>query len=494
MEGFDEDYLRILELIDNLSSSVLEDDEMLKSREDILQKLAQLNSKVECVAVEVGAGDPAVSTSLEEIEFARQKIELGYRRFRNAQVVASHARSEQWLKRREKLLRPAAHGPTTISEVEQPRKELLNDFNPAVSKSEDITTTLRRVHQMAQGEVLKAELNIEELDSSTKALKDLENKYSAVDVLLNGSRRLVQVLEEADKGDRRRIRLSLGFLAAVLGWIVYRRVLKLPLKILFWNIVNLTRLGKWATGLARKTGMGKEQLLAFETALDNKEHNVLDIDPDSIDLAFGRDPLTTLTDPVETAEAEAHVHTEISELPVELELNEFELPDDDISTPGEIPATEPEVETEEVPPVHTTALDDNLLLEREYPEFQAEPEADPEAEPIESLVTEFESESVEFERTVEPEPEASSQLESIDAEIVFETEPVLHDVLHNAETEDLEDSAQPPATEPEKDQDELYSMETHYYAYEQVVPEETIMPTTGTIYCAPEDTLIKKEL
>lgn len=477
MEGFDEEHLRVLELIDNLSNSVLEDDEMLKCREDILQKLAQLNSTVECVAVEVDAGDPLVSTSLEEIEFARQKIELGYRRFRNAQVVASHSQTEQWLKRRGELLRPAARGSTAPEEVEQAKKPALNDFNPAVSKSEDITATLRRVHQMAQGEVLKGELNIEELDSSTKALRDLENKYSAVDVLLNGSRRLVQVLEEADKGDRRRIQFSLGFLAVVLAWIVYRRVLKLPLKILFWNIVNLTRLGKWAAGLARKTGIQKDEL-AFET-IAAQDLNALDLDPNSIDLAFGREPLETY-EPVQTTIEEVE--------PVHTELPEPDLPSHEF---------EPEVPSLENPEVFSPI--EEFEAEVTVPSDESEPEAPVQSEEFEPEVPSDES---------EPEPpipsEESDQVppneafEPVDTEPDFENIAVESEELFNAvlDAETPAEAVQSEADlhEPSEPESEPDSMKTHYYAHEQVVPEETEMPTTGTIYYAPEDTLIKKEL
>lgn len=280
MDRFDEEYLQVLEQIDELAEYAGDSDESVKSREIALLRLAQLKSVVETAAVDATA-EPAISGStdaFENIELARQKVELGYRRLRNAQIVAEHKRTERWHRQREELLRPTKRRreseESTVDDEKSPllsQGRGLTEFNPAVAKSEDITATLRRVHQMAQGEVLKGELNIEELDSSTKTLRELEHKYSAVDVLLNGSRRLVKVLEEADKGDRRRMQLALGFLAAVMGWIIYRRVLKLPLKILFWNLINVLRLGKWASKFLPKGKPAVSAVEPLKTALETLE-------------------------------------------------------------------------------------------------------------------------------------------------------------------------------------------------------------------------------
>lgn len=112
------------------------------------------------------------------------------------------------------------------------------------TKSESITQILQRMHTAAQNEILQGELNIEELDMSSKTMRDLQEKYSGVNVLLNGSRKLVKILDEAETRDRRFMLASLGFLAFVLLYIIYRRILSGPVKILLWSIFQLVGLAK----------------------------------------------------------------------------------------------------------------------------------------------------------------------------------------------------------------------------------------------------------
>lgn len=114
-----------------------------------------------------------------------------------------------------------------------------------IDKSEDITATLRRVHQMAQGEVIKSSLNIEELEQSTKSLLQLEKKYTSFDVILNGSQRLVRHLEEADRWDRIYMLAALSFLGAVLLWILWRRIFKAPAMLILWSLSKALHIYKF---------------------------------------------------------------------------------------------------------------------------------------------------------------------------------------------------------------------------------------------------------
>lgn len=134
------------------------------------------------------------------------------------------------------------------------------------SKSSEITEVLFRMHRMAREEVLKGEQNIDELDMSSKSLTAITTKFNAVDVLLNGSKRLVKVLDEADRKDRRLMLASMGFLGAVLVYIIVRRILSGPLKLLLWTFFRLFGLAKWASKLYKPKTTAVESSVAAVTA------------------------------------------------------------------------------------------------------------------------------------------------------------------------------------------------------------------------------------
>lgn len=104
---------------------------------------------------------------------------------------------------------------------------------------------------MAQTEVVKSSINIEELEYSTKSLKELQGRYSAFDAMLHGSQRLVRHLEEADKWDRIYMIGSLSFLALVLLWIIWRRILKAPIMLLLWTLTRGFKLARFVGGASR---------------------------------------------------------------------------------------------------------------------------------------------------------------------------------------------------------------------------------------------------
>lgn len=146
------------------------------------------------------------------------------------------------------------------------------------TKSESITQILQRMHSAAHNEILQGELNIEELDISSKTMRDLQEKYSGVNILLNGSRKLVRILDEAETRDRRYMLASLGFLAFVLLYIVYRRILSGPVKLLLWSFFQLVGLAKKvplssATQLKPSTSHSfLSSTEAYSDILDHKTH------------------------------------------------------------------------------------------------------------------------------------------------------------------------------------------------------------------------------
>lgn len=59
-------------------------------------------------------------------------------------------------------------------------------------------------------------------------MSQLDARYSLFEDVLGTSQKLIKHLEQADKWDRIYMLASMGFLALVVSWIVWRRVLKAP--------------------------------------------------------------------------------------------------------------------------------------------------------------------------------------------------------------------------------------------------------------------------
>jgi protein transport protein SEC20 len=106
--------------------------------------------------------------------------------------------------------------------------------NAVLQASSDVTSELRRAHEMMSNELSKSALSQELLEQSSKTLGSLHEEYTAFQAILVGSKRLLKELENADKADRIWIWASLSFFLTVVAWILYRRILSKGINILVW--------------------------------------------------------------------------------------------------------------------------------------------------------------------------------------------------------------------------------------------------------------------
>ena len=118
----------------------------------------------------------------------------------------------------------------------QRRPATLSSQNDAslLTATNDVTLALKRTHALLEQELEKSTLSLESLDHSSQTLRQLENKYDIFDVLLRGSKRLIVELERADKWDRWLIYGGLAIFGLTCLWIVYKRILRGPLRFVFW--------------------------------------------------------------------------------------------------------------------------------------------------------------------------------------------------------------------------------------------------------------------
>lgn len=230
----------LIERLQNFSGSNAVQQEL---SDVISQRIEEFASEVEGLSLILeDEGENVGQTHKIALDKLQEDLSRSKRQFRKAQVQCKKNVQTQWRAERELLFGNRTE-PTNA--IKKTKDEMIT------SKSEDITNALRQMHQMAQAEVAKSALNVEELEYSTKNLKELEKKYSGFDLLLNGSQILVRHLEEADKWDRIYMLASMGFLALVLAWIVWRRILKAPVMILVWSATQVFRVFTFFGGSAK---------------------------------------------------------------------------------------------------------------------------------------------------------------------------------------------------------------------------------------------------
>ncbi|KAI4591511.1 hypothetical protein KJ359_013299 [Pestalotiopsis sp. 9143b] len=131
------------------------------------------------------------------------------------------------------------------------RSEMSKD-DQAVASSGDVTSALRRTHDMMAAELSRSDFARRTLQESTQALAQLGESYSSLDVMLASSRDLLGTLMTSQKSDTWYLQTSFYMLAVTNCWLVFRRLLYGPLWWLVWLPLRLLFRGTVAvTGLAR---------------------------------------------------------------------------------------------------------------------------------------------------------------------------------------------------------------------------------------------------
>lgn len=232
----------ILQLLDKLGGSNLSVQDQKKQVSGILEQIQRLEDEFnEKEVLGLPASKTFVILARRRLVEAQQMSLNNFNLLRESKVskIREVPSSESSVSDEEKLFGNKPHS----GDLQQTLYE---------AKTESLTQILNRMHGLAQEEIIKGELNISELDTSSKTLTELQSKYSAVDLLLNGSKRLVKILDEADKWDRTCMLASLGFLAFAFLYVLYRRVLHGPVKLLLWVILRFIGLSKLFSGTANK--------------------------------------------------------------------------------------------------------------------------------------------------------------------------------------------------------------------------------------------------
>lgn len=115
----------------------------------------------------------------------------------------------------------------------QSNKQLTQD-EVLVNASSDVTSALRRTHDLLTSELSRSRFAQETLDQSTAALADLGEKYSGLDSLLNNSKNLLGTLVRSSKSDTWYLETAFYILIATISWLVFRRLIYGPAWWFIW--------------------------------------------------------------------------------------------------------------------------------------------------------------------------------------------------------------------------------------------------------------------
>ncbi|KAJ5520496.1 hypothetical protein N7463_000949 [Penicillium fimorum] len=161
--------------------------------------------------------------------------------FRTAQLQAK--RNAELAKRKEReLLLSRSHS----SEKKQPT-EKFTQGDLVLNASNDVTSALRRTHQLMQAELSRSQFAQSTLEQSTAAISSLSESYSGLDTLLSSSRSLANSLLRSQKSDTWYLETAFYILLGTIGWLLFRRVFYGPLWWLVWLPLKLTARVAFAT-------------------------------------------------------------------------------------------------------------------------------------------------------------------------------------------------------------------------------------------------------
>jgi len=108
-----------------------------------------------------------------------------------------------------------------------------------VGASSDVTASLRRTHQLLEGELQRSRFAHETLQNSTNALNSLNESYSTLDDLLASAKGLISTLVSSQKSDTWYLESAVYILVGVIGWLIFRRWFFGPIKYFIWWPIRL---------------------------------------------------------------------------------------------------------------------------------------------------------------------------------------------------------------------------------------------------------------
>lgn len=191
-------------------------------------------------------------------------------------------------------------------------EETIND--QILLHNKKITTSLQSTRQLMATSILQTELNVDALDQQTKDLKNLNEQYMSFNNLLSKSKDIVNFIEKQDKQDKRRIYMALTFFALCCIWVIWRRILRTPVRIFLWSILKTFRIVTWIFGGSSK---GKVDPLYTASQLTSSLANTLELASSSVSSIDEDSTITSILSTATSIILDAVFETDISSILLE---------------------------------------------------------------------------------------------------------------------------------------------------------------------------------
>lgn len=120
------------------------------------------------------------------------------------------------------------------------------------NKNKQITNSLIRSNQILKSTVLQTDLNLEEIYIQGSMLTELNDKFDILDTLLTQSSKIMKLIEKNGSKEKRRVYMSLGFLVLCISWVIWKRLIRGPLKLVLWIWFSFFKKILFTTGMVRR--------------------------------------------------------------------------------------------------------------------------------------------------------------------------------------------------------------------------------------------------
>lgn len=122
-----------------------------------------------------------------------------------------------------------------------------------LNQTKKLTSNLMKGNQILQSGILQSDLNLDELKQQTNLLQTVDDKYDQFQSVMQRTSTLVKTLEKASNREKRDVYIALIFLVACISWVFWRRILRMPTKLLLWICFKFFKSILATVGLVRST-------------------------------------------------------------------------------------------------------------------------------------------------------------------------------------------------------------------------------------------------
>ncbi|KAM9933177.1 hypothetical protein OXX80_007198 [Metschnikowia pulcherrima] len=252
------------QLDSGVSGSEFSLDATVKIATLLIQRIADLNSVVELKVQQLPGSLSTTSFLHESLDLYNGKVKHLRRKLKESQLAA-HGKENAIIHQQRLQEYLPAKGSDDEPEFLDARSSLFAGRSASreaqahdkskpigeqiLTQNKNITSSLQQSKQLMAMSVMQTELNIDTLDQQSKDLTHLNDKLLDMESVLSKSKQIVKFIEKQDKHDKRRIYAAIGFLLLCSALVLWRRVLKLPAKILLWTFFKMFGILHWVSSI-----------------------------------------------------------------------------------------------------------------------------------------------------------------------------------------------------------------------------------------------------